>query len=288
MSVCSIMWMSFTLAAGEAATTFIGRLEGAPESARIAVVMKGGKFIAYACSRDAAFNQKNSVWLGGEAAAGELKSEQAGVSFEAKSDGRSLAGTLRQGGESLAFTAKPAKRQAAGLYRATDSIGGADFVLGWIVDDEFAAVGSCTNKKYGGRSALDVRKLQAALARAKKKAAEEEGEKPADEGEERPAKTAKVKRKPAVEEEEKPAEEGDEKPAKPAKAKAKKKADAEEEKPADEGDEKAPAKGAKANAAADEEEEESEVEEAVQASAEEDAAPVKGKKETDPAALPKG
>src|SRR5437870_10598879 len=47
-------------------TTFVGEIKGAPESARIAFVIEGDKFVAYVCSADEAFNNQFSRWFRGD------------------------------------------------------------------------------------------------------------------------------------------------------------------------------------------------------------------------------
>ena len=57
---------------------YVGKLEGGPASARVAVVAAGSRFVAYVCSDDEAFNERYSRWLigtvkkSGEATAGRV------------------------------------------------------------------------------------------------------------------------------------------------------------------------------------------------------------------------
>src|SRR5262245_23355381 len=53
-------------------TTYIGELKDAPDSARIAFVVEGDKFVAYICSSDQAFNDRFSRWLRGDVKDGQL------------------------------------------------------------------------------------------------------------------------------------------------------------------------------------------------------------------------
>jgi hypothetical protein len=124
------------------ATTYIGELKGAPESARIAVVCDGDKFVAYVCSGDQKFNDSFSRWLRGDMKAGALAAADQ-VELKAALKGDTLTGTLSRDGKSHEFTAAAiAGDSNAGLFRAGDTFEDTDFVIGWIVDEKENVVGT--------------------------------------------------------------------------------------------------------------------------------------------------
>jgi hypothetical protein len=130
--------------AGEppAAKTYVGGLTGAPASARVALVIGEGHVVAYACSRDEAFNKACGHWFKAPlTSAGAFEAEAAGVRLTGKLVGDAVEGNLTGGG-------------AAGLYRAE----GAATVAGWIIDREHNVVGACKNKQTGKAVALQPKK----------------------------------------------------------------------------------------------------------------------------------
>jgi hypothetical protein len=129
------------------ATTFIGTLPADPP-ARVAIVIEGDRFLAYACGQTDDFNKAASAWFSGTIQNGKI---------EAKNDGKTLSATLADGkvrgsltipGREREFTAKPVSANAiAGLYRAAREVKGDTVVMGWIVDAQHQVVGGCQSKR---------------------------------------------------------------------------------------------------------------------------------------------
>ena len=139
------------------AATYIGELKGAPESARIAVVVEGGKFVAYVCSNDQPFNDAFSRWFRGDTKAGKMSVKaDNGATVTASATDDAITGTLTKDGKSHEFTAKRITGDAnAGLFRAAESVGDDAYVIGWIADETGAVVGT------GGKRGGPVQTLQA-------------------------------------------------------------------------------------------------------------------------------
>ena len=100
-------------------TTYIGELSGAPESARIAFVVEGEKFVAYVCSSDQEFNDLLSRWCRGDVKDGKLSAKApCGAEVTAAVTAESITGTLKKQGKSHEFTARAIAGDAnAGLFR---------------------------------------------------------------------------------------------------------------------------------------------------------------------------
>lgn len=126
-----------------AATTYIGELKGAPESARIAVVIDGDKFVAYVCSGDQKFNDACSRWIRGDVKGGAMTATADQVELKASVKGDAVSGTLSAAGTSHQFKAAAVAGDSnAGLFRAGDTFEDNDFVVGWIVDEKDNVVGT--------------------------------------------------------------------------------------------------------------------------------------------------
>jgi hypothetical protein len=136
------------LAAPAAETiTYIGTLPSEPP-ARIAVVVEGNTFLAYACGKTDDFNQAASAWFKGTMRTNRLEAEVDGKSFAAELSGGVVRGTLTVGGRKRDFTAKPVAANAvAGLYRAIHDVNGEMLVMGWIIDANHQIVGGCQGTK---------------------------------------------------------------------------------------------------------------------------------------------
>src|SRR3970040_2019622 len=52
-----------------AATSYIARIDGAPDSARVGIVVENGKFAVYVCSLDDVFNLTSARWYTGDVGA---------------------------------------------------------------------------------------------------------------------------------------------------------------------------------------------------------------------------
>lgn len=130
------------------ATTYIGELAGAPESARVAFVVEGDKFVAYVCSGDQPFNNTFSRWFRGDVKGGGMAVTADGVELKATLKDGTVSGTLKKD-KTHAFTARAIPGDAnAGLFRAGERFGDDDYVVGWIIDEKENVVG--TGGKKGG------------------------------------------------------------------------------------------------------------------------------------------
>lgn len=130
------------------ATTYIGVLPAEPP-ARIAVVLEGDAFLAYACGKTDEFNQAHSGWFKGKLSNGRMEATVGDKTFTATLEKGAVRGSLATGeGRGKEFTAKPVAATAlAGLYRATREVDGDPLVLGWIVDAKHQVAGGCQGKK---------------------------------------------------------------------------------------------------------------------------------------------
>lgn len=141
--------------------TYVGPVDGdAKNTRRIAIVVEGDQFIAYSCSSDANFNKVYAIWFKGSAKDGRIRATQDNVELEGSLVGTRYTGTLTaKNAAPLSFKAAAIVRSPiAGLYRATDTVKDADFVIGWIVDGNHNVVGSCRNKKTGNQAVLKPKK----------------------------------------------------------------------------------------------------------------------------------
>lgn len=133
-------------AAAPAATTYIGTLP-AEQPARVAVVVEGDAFLAYACGKTDEFNRSASAWFKGTVRDGRIEAAAEGKTLAATLKDGTIRGTLTADGRDREFTAKPVPQKAtAGLYRATLDLNGDTMVAGWIVDAKHQVVGGCQSK----------------------------------------------------------------------------------------------------------------------------------------------
>jgi hypothetical protein len=123
---------------GQGAQTYIARLEGAPGSARAVIVVENGKFDAYVCSLDDAFNLTSARWYKGELDAnGNFQAVSSdGVEFKGTVSGDQLTGTLVNTEKvSMPFSgARVPQGGKAGLYRGLGQYGGEDVIVGAVMD----------------------------------------------------------------------------------------------------------------------------------------------------------
>ena len=134
-------------AKAKAATTFIGTLPAEPP-ARVAIVVEGDTFLAYACGQTDDFNKVASAWFKGTVKNGRIEATEDGKTLSAALADGTVRGSLTAAGKERGFTAKPVAPTAiAGLYRATKDVKGDPLVLGWIVDAKHQVVGGCQGKK---------------------------------------------------------------------------------------------------------------------------------------------
>jgi hypothetical protein len=122
------------------ATSYIARIVGAPDSARIGIVVEDGKFAVYVCSLDDAFNLTSARWYTGDVGTGGSVQGVSpdGVQFQGKVSGNEFSGTLvNTAQQTLTFSgsALPAGGPA-GLYRGQGQYGGQDVIAGAVVDTD--------------------------------------------------------------------------------------------------------------------------------------------------------
>ena len=123
-----------------AATSYIARIDDAPDSARVGIVVEDGKFAVYVCSLDDAFNLKAARWYSGELGAdGSTQGTSPdSVQFQAIVSGDSFTGTIiNTAGRTWTFSgsAIPAGGPA-GLYRGISQFGDQEIVVGSVVDPD--------------------------------------------------------------------------------------------------------------------------------------------------------
>ena len=138
-------------------TTYVGPIDGDAKAVRrMAIVVQGNEFVAYACSTDEAFNKTYAVWFKGTTKDGRIQSTLNDVTLDATLKETRFSGTLTaKGTDLLTFRAAAIVRSPiAGLYRATDTVKDSEFIVGWIVDGAHNVVGSCQNKKSGAQQVL--------------------------------------------------------------------------------------------------------------------------------------
>lgn len=134
------------------AQTFIARLSGAPESARVVVVVEDGKFDAYICSLDDPFNLTTARWYKGDI--GENGSFQVvsadGVTLAVNLNGNNFSGFVtNMEGQSFNFDgAAVTPGGTAGLYRGVGTYNGEEVIVGSVVaeDGTFAATAQFRDK----------------------------------------------------------------------------------------------------------------------------------------------
>lgn len=143
--VLSILLTACGGSATEGTVSYIGTIDGAPESARVGIVAENGKFVIYICSLDDAFNLATSRWFSGDL---DGDGTFVGVSTDGVKVNGSINGNLLSGfitnleGERLNFRGSiiPAGGPA-GLYRGVGEYNGQQVIVGAVVDegDLFAA-----------------------------------------------------------------------------------------------------------------------------------------------------
>lgn len=152
VAVLAVAFGSATVPAADQAPApakvYVGTVKGGHATARVAVVVKDGEFVAYVCSREEEFNAANSGWFRGKVTA-------AGIDAAAD-DKRTLKGklgdksaTLTVGGGKAELTAELALVAAdavAGLYRDEAEVDGQLYVAGWIIDEKGEVAGSVRGK----------------------------------------------------------------------------------------------------------------------------------------------
>jgi hypothetical protein len=109
--------------------TFVGKLEGS--KAFIAVVVSGGKTLAYVCD-----SEKLAQWFRGPVVDGTVEVKTAnGEHLQVRLSPQGATGSLVWGGQLYAFSAAPAEG-TAGLYRVEASANQTAYIGGWIVNQQ--------------------------------------------------------------------------------------------------------------------------------------------------------
>jgi hypothetical protein len=134
--------------------TFIGKLDGAPDSARIGLVVKSKKqLVCYVCSNDAKFNKANSTWLRAEVDdKGQFKTLRDGISLSGTVRANDISGRLGSKGKSFKFHAeklKPGEKGGVFRGRKNEKDGKTEVVAGWIVDRDGHICGNIFKKLLG-------------------------------------------------------------------------------------------------------------------------------------------
>jgi len=134
------------------ATSYIATLEGAPASARVGLVVENGRFAAYICSLDDAFNLTSARWYTGtvDENGGFQGVSSDGVALRGTIDGSTISGTVVNIEQvSMAFSgAAVAAGGPVGLYRGTGVYNGEDVLVGSVVDADgtFAATAQISDR----------------------------------------------------------------------------------------------------------------------------------------------
>src|SRR5688572_25795120 len=122
------------------AQTFIARLDGTPDSARVVVVVEDGKFDAYICSLDDPFNLTTARWYKGDidANGGFQGSSTDGVTLAGSINSNNFSGTVTNiEGQKFAFdSAAVASGGLAGLYRGVGTYNGEEVIVGAVVTED--------------------------------------------------------------------------------------------------------------------------------------------------------
>lgn len=121
-----------------AATSYIAKIDDAPASARVGIVVEDGKFAVYVCSLDDEFNLKAARWYSGDIGADGAVSGVSpdGVQFEGVVKGDSFTGTITNTeGRLWTFSGSAiAAGGPAGLYRGISTFNGQEIVVGSVID----------------------------------------------------------------------------------------------------------------------------------------------------------
>jgi hypothetical protein len=138
--------------AATGATSYIATLAGAPASARVGIVVEDGKFKAYVCSLDDAFNLTSARWYEGELDANggfQLVSSD-GVELAGSIKGDQFTGTLINIQKvSMAFNGTAVTSGApTGLYRGTGQYNNEDVIVGAVISADGAFASTA---QYNGR-----------------------------------------------------------------------------------------------------------------------------------------
>jgi hypothetical protein len=135
-----------TAAPSSGAKTYIANLDNAPSTARAVVVVENGKFDAYVCSLDQAFNQTSARWYKGQLdATGSFQGVSAdGVEFKGSvKDNQFTGSVLNTQKKSYTFKGEvlASGNTKAGLYRGLGNYNGKEVIVGATITGQgvFAA-----------------------------------------------------------------------------------------------------------------------------------------------------
>ena len=122
------------------AQTFIARLDGAPDSARVVIVVEDGKFDAYICSLDDPFNLTTARWYKGDidANGGFQGVSTDGVTLAGSINNNNFSGTVTNiEGQKFAYEgAAVASGGPAGLYRGVGTYNGEEVIVGAVMTED--------------------------------------------------------------------------------------------------------------------------------------------------------
>ena len=122
------------------AASYIARIDGAPASARVGIVVEDGKFAVYVCSLDDVFNLTSARWYSGDIGSGGSVQGVSpdGVKFQGVVSGDQFSGTLvNTAGQTLTFSGKSVPNGGpAGLYRGLGQYDGKDIIAGAVIDTD--------------------------------------------------------------------------------------------------------------------------------------------------------
>jgi hypothetical protein len=134
----------------EPARTYVGKLAGGTDTARIGLATSGTSLLAYVCSGDEGFNGKDCRWFTGKLVdgKGEVALEK-GPKLTVTVKGDAAEGSVTtSGGKALTFKAPTVPADGpAGVYQIAYPNGN---TLGWIVDDSGFVGGVERKGKDGG------------------------------------------------------------------------------------------------------------------------------------------
>lgn len=123
----------------EGAVSYIAKIDGAPESARIGLVIENHKFIAYVSSLDDTFNVSTARWFSGTADGDGTFAgiSEDGVKINGSTYGNSFTGYVTNlQGDRFIFRGSPIPAGGpAGIYQGVGEYDGQPVIVGAVVDE---------------------------------------------------------------------------------------------------------------------------------------------------------
>jgi hypothetical protein len=142
-------WTAAAAAPAKPSQVYVGTVKGGHASARLALVVNDGEFVAYVCGHDEDFNKANATWFRGKVTGGAIDASN--------DEKRTLKGTvadkkatLTLGGGKTDLTAEVtlvAADAVAGLYRDEAEVDDQTYTAGWIVDQDGTIAGAVRGPK---------------------------------------------------------------------------------------------------------------------------------------------